>query len=108
MYRSQANPPTPEPIDRWYQLSLHGGWPITDTGMRHLRSLKSLKHLDLRETQITDKGPMQLTALEDLEEVIVSGTGVTNTRVCGIPKGHGRQHRLRVFWRVAPGTAECP
>ena len=47
-------------------LGLSGCKQVTDAGVRHLASLPSLQHLDLRETGITDAGLQVLRHLPEL------------------------------------------
>jgi Leucine-rich repeat (LRR) protein len=51
--------------------------PITDSGLAHLASLKSLAWLHLGGTAITDAGLTELAKLETLKEAIVTKTETT-------------------------------
>ncbi|MFM9962787.1 MAG: hypothetical protein ACKV2Q_16375 [Planctomycetaceae bacterium] len=63
-----------------YSLNLRGT-EVTDKGLEHLKELKSLVRLHLERTKITDAGLAHLAALENLEYLNLYGTEVTDAGV---------------------------
>jgi hypothetical protein len=59
-------------------LRLGGSRGVTDAGLRHLRRLSRLRHLDLSLTGITDEGLEVLRALPELQTVSLAWTRVTD------------------------------
>jgi hypothetical protein len=55
--------------------------PITDAGLTHLRDLKRLQTLHLRDTMITDAGLTHLKGLSNLKELNLYGTSVSDEGV---------------------------
>jgi Leucine-rich repeat (LRR) protein len=51
---------------------------VTDAGLRHLKSLKKLRRLDLRGSSITDSGLAELSGLSELRELALSRTSVSD------------------------------
>jgi hypothetical protein len=54
------------------QLSL--GTPLSDSGMKDIGKIKTLKHLSLSLTNVTPKGLKELTQLKELETLSFAGT----------------------------------
>lgn len=63
-----------------YSLNLRGT-EVTDKGLEQLKDLKSLARLHLERTKITDAGLAHLAALENLEYVNLYGTETTDAGV---------------------------
>ncbi len=63
-----------------YSLNLRGT-EITDKGLEHLKDAKSLTRLHLERTKITDAGLANLAGLENLEYLNLYGTEVTDAGV---------------------------
>jgi Leucine Rich Repeat (LRR) protein len=63
------------------ELRLGNSKGVTDNGLRHLRSLQQLRHLDLSMTAVTDRGLEVLRAFPLLESVNLSWTRVTDAGV---------------------------
>ncbi len=63
-----------------YSLNLRGT-EITDKGLEHLKDLKSLVRLHLERTKITDAGLANLAGLENLEYLNLYGVEVTDAGV---------------------------
>ena len=59
------------------ELNLRGT-DITDAGLPHIASLKSLKKLHLEKTKVTDAGLKQLAGLDSLEYLNLYGTEITD------------------------------
>lgn len=60
------------------ELRLGNSNALTDDGLRHLASLRQLRHLDLSMTRITDHGLEALRSLPALESVNLSWTRTTD------------------------------
>ena len=59
-------------------LDLGGSKELTDEGLRHLRRLVALKHLDVSGTAITDRTLELLRHLTALESLSLAGTRITD------------------------------
>ena len=70
---------------------------ITDAGIAHLRSLASLRHVDLWNTQATNEGLRYLESLVQLEFLNLGGTRVTGA---GLADLHGLTNLryLNLWW----------
>src|SRR5262249_43705291 len=70
-----------EPLSYLARLQhLHLGVnPITDEGLKHLRTLTGLTDLELVGTMITDAGLTHLKALSNLQRLRLSQTNITDT-----------------------------
>jgi internalin A len=55
------------------------GKGVTDTGLKELAGLKTLRMLNLNATKVTDLGLKELAALKNLRILDVGGTEVTDT-----------------------------
>ncbi|MBM3971339.1 MAG: hypothetical protein FJ302_15995 [Planctomycetes bacterium] len=78
-----------------YSLNLRGT-EVTDKGLEQLKELKSLVRLHLERTKITDAGAAHLTALENLEYLNLYGTEVTDAGVQSLA-GSKKLKRLYVW-----------
>ena len=77
-------------------LELCGGG-VTDVGVRRLRALTCLKHLNLSQNaSISDRGAAQLHALHELEWVGLVGCGVSREAAQRLRECLPRLHRLNV------------
>lgn len=101
-------------LDQIVELDFRGR-PIDDGGLRwlgeHQAVLPALRHLDLAETAITDRGLAHLAALRSLRSLDLSGTPVSSGAVAlarMLPALErlriadtrlGWVHRLRLRWR---------
>jgi hypothetical protein len=54
------------------------GRPVTDAGLKHLKALSQLQHLNLALTSITDTGLEDLNQFSGLHDLILEGTEVTD------------------------------
>ncbi len=68
-------------IEHITSVKLGGSRSVTDAGVRHLRRLSRLRHLDLSGTAVTDRGLEVLRALPELETVSLAWTSVTDAGV---------------------------
>ena len=64
-----------------HELRLGNSNALTDVGLRHLASLRELRHLDLSMTAISDRGLEVLRSLPALESVNLSWTRTTDAGV---------------------------
>ncbi len=78
-----------------YSLNLRGT-EVTDKGLEQLKELKSLVRLHLERTKITDAGLAHLAALENLEYLNLYGTEVTDAGVQSLA-GSKKLKRLYVW-----------
>ncbi len=78
-----------------YSLNLRGT-EVTDKGLEQLKDLKSLVRLHLERTKITDAGLAHLAALENLEYLNLYGTEVTDAGVQSLA-GSKKLKRLYVW-----------
>lgn len=70
--------------------ALHAqGSAVDDAQLRHLRSMSTLRVLDLASTAVTDTGLLHLQDLSELEDLQLWGTGVTDAgcRILGRLQG---------------------
>jgi hypothetical protein len=58
-------------------LNLTGCWQLSDSSLSHVRKLKSLTHICLQETSISDAGLELLHGMPNLREVSLSGSRAT-------------------------------
>ena len=59
-------------------LNLGSSLGVTDAGMKHLKGLTALEHLDLQHTTVGDAGLEHLKGLIKLKKLILAGTPVTD------------------------------
>ena len=69
---------------------------VTDSGLRHLRSLDNLNRLELSFTGITDRGIDSLAELTSLEDLNLQGTHVHGPGLAEL----GAMGKLRILLRV--------
>src|SRR5579871_2957585 len=67
---------------------------VTDSDLRELKALKSLKRLNLDDTKITDAGLKYLANSKELEEITLTNTKVTDA---GIKELIGLKKLKRLF-----------
>ena len=72
------------------------GTEVTDKGLEQLKELKSLVRLHLERTKITDAGLAHLAALENLEYLNLYGTEITDAGVQSLA-GSKKLKRLYVW-----------
>ena len=88
-------------------LGLGGSQAVSDNGLRHLRRLPRLKHLDLRGTAITDRGLDVLRELPALETISLAQTRVTDDGVANLAHCQELQ-RVDLSWtRTGDGALEA-
>jgi internalin A len=63
-----------------------GETQVTDLGLKELTALKSLRSLSLHKTRVTDTGLKELAALRNLQSLELSGTSVTDAGVKELQK----------------------
>ena len=69
---------------------------VTDEGLEHLASLKSLKNLALVGTKVTDNGLKYLKELKDLQYLSLFETNVTEAGVTALQKALPRVGIVRL------------
>ena len=80
-----------------FSLNLRGT-EVTDKGLEHLKDLKSLVRLHLERTKITDAGLAHLAGLENLEYLNLYGVDVTDA---GIQSLAGLKKLKRIYvWQT--------
>ena len=80
-----------------YSLNLRGT-EVTDKGLEQIKDLKSLVRLHLERTKITDAGLAQLAALENLEYLNLYGTETTDA---GLQSLAGLKKLKRIYvWQT--------
>lgn len=70
---------------------------ISDRGVRSLREMQTLKHLDLTRTRVTDKGIRALEGLTGLESLVVARCKVTSA---GAERFRQKVPGCRVTWEL--------
>lgn len=76
---------------------------MTETGLIHLKALRGLTHLDLRDTRVTDAGLAHLKNLEDLSRLTLRGSAVTDAGL----KTLGSLKRLTSLELSGPGVTDA-
>ncbi|HEY5311497.1 MAG TPA: SUMF1/EgtB/PvdO family nonheme iron enzyme, partial [Pirellulales bacterium] len=75
-------------------VAMHGNKQISDQDLTRLKGLRSVTHVGLDGTKLTDAGVIHLASLEDLTDLAMCGTRITDTavdRLRTLPK-------LRALW----------
>jgi hypothetical protein len=75
--------------------------PVTDESLVVLYKLPKLRSLSLRDTQITDNGVRHVKSLKHLEHLDVTGTGITEA---GLRELRMAIPNCRVRWQDDEGT----
>ena len=58
-----------------------GNCQVTDAGLAHLREFKKLELIDLQMSKVTARGLEQLKGMSSLKQVLLSGTGITESEL---------------------------
>ena len=84
-------------------LSLRACVNVTDNGIGHLKSLHSLKLLDLERTQVTERGLRSLKSLTKLEALGLDNTKLTDA---GLSELRAWPNLKRLFFKECPEVTD--